>query len=50
MVSLIPTPFRARAAPKDLAVGGGTLARVASDVTTVRTSGRNQSAGNRQPF
>ncbi|MFJ6452757.1 hypothetical protein [Paenarthrobacter sp. NPDC091669] len=43
------TPFLARAAPSDFAAGAGTDALAASDVTTVRTSGKNQSAWNRQP-
>ncbi|WP_310202738.1 hypothetical protein [Paenarthrobacter nitroguajacolicus] len=44
MVSLMLTPFLARAAPSDLAAGAGTVELAASEVTTVRTSGRNQSA------
>lgn len=49
MVSLIPTPFLALAAPSSFAVGAGTLDRVVKDVTTVRTSGSSQSDLNRHP-
>lgn len=49
MVSLMPTPFLALAAPRDFAVGAGTVEAVAKLLTTVRTSGKNQSALNRHP-
>ncbi|MBM7792073.1 hypothetical protein OHC50_06230 [Paenarthrobacter ilicis] len=43
------TPFRALAAPRDLAVGAGIVESTVNDATTVRTSGRNQSALKRHP-